>query len=168
MDEPDFEWLMIDASHCKVHPHATGAKGCNQEMSRTKGDSIPRYTWPWMRMVCRSRVIITQGADADCQQALPLMAGIKANYLLADRGYDAQYILEQAKQQGMEPVIPPRKNRQQQRDYDRHLYKLRHLVENAFLHLKQWRGLATRYAKNTRSFLAALHIRCLMIWSKII
>ena len=55
------------------------------------------------------RVIITQGTDADCQQALPLMAGIKANYLLADRGYDAQYILEQAKQQGMEPVIPPRK-----------------------------------------------------------
>ena len=95
------------------------------------------------------------------------MAGIKANYLLADRGYDAQYILEQAKQQGMEPVIPPRKNRQQQRGYDRHLYKLRHLVENAFLHLKQWRDLATRYAKNTRSFLAALHIRCLMIWSKI-
>ena len=37
MDEPDFEWLMIDASHGKVHPHATGAKGGNQEMSRTKG-----------------------------------------------------------------------------------------------------------------------------------
>ena len=68
------------------------------------------------------------------------MAGIKANYLLADRGYDAQYIVEQAKQPGMEPVIPTRKNRQQQRDYDRHLYKLRHLVENAFLHLKQWLG----------------------------
>ena len=96
------------------------------------------------------------------------MAGIKASYLLADRGYDAQYILAQAKQQGMEAVIPPRKNRQEQRDYDRHLYKFRHLVENAFLHLKQWRGVATRYAKNTRSFLAALHIRCLMIWSKII
>ena len=114
------------------------------------------------------RVIITQGTDADGQQALPLMAGIKANDLLADRGYDAQYILAQAKQQGMESVIPPRKNRQQPRDYDRHLYKLRHLVENAFLHLKQWRGLATLYAKNTRSFLAALPIRCLMIWSKII
>ena len=114
------------------------------------------------------RVIITQGTDADCQQALPLMAGITADYLLADRGYDAQYIVEQAKQQGMEPVIPSRKNRREQRDYDGHLYKLRHLVENAFLHLKQWRGLATRYAKNTRSFLAALHIRCMMIWSKII
>jgi len=58
MDEPDFEWLMIDASHCKVHPHATGAKGGNQEMSRTKGGSTQRYTWPWMRRVCRSELLL--------------------------------------------------------------------------------------------------------------
>ena len=53
IDEPDYEWLMIDATHCKVHPHASGAVGGNQEMNRTKGGSIPRYIWPWMRMVCR-------------------------------------------------------------------------------------------------------------------
>jgi transposase len=53
IDDPDFEWLMIDASHVKVHPHASGAKGGNQDMSRTKGGSTPRYIWPWMRMVCR-------------------------------------------------------------------------------------------------------------------
>jgi len=44
IDEPDYEWLMIDASHIKVHPHATGAVGGNQDMDRTKGGSIPRYT----------------------------------------------------------------------------------------------------------------------------
>ena len=54
IDAPDYEWLMIDASHCKVHPHASGARGGNQEMSRTKGGSIQRYIWPWMRLVCRS------------------------------------------------------------------------------------------------------------------
>ncbi len=54
IDEPDFEWLMIDASHIKVHPHAAGARGGNQEMSRTKGGSTPSGIWPWMRMVCRS------------------------------------------------------------------------------------------------------------------
>jgi len=53
IDYPDYEWLMIDASHSKVHPHASGAKGGNQDMSRPKGGSIPRYIWPWMRMVCR-------------------------------------------------------------------------------------------------------------------
>ena len=57
IDEPDLEWLMIDASHAKVHPHAAGAVGGNQEMSRTKGGSTPRYIWPWMRMVCRSEYL---------------------------------------------------------------------------------------------------------------
>ena len=57
IDEPDYEWLMIDASHIKVHPHAAGAVGGNQDMGKTKGGSIPRYTWPWMRMVCRSELL---------------------------------------------------------------------------------------------------------------
>lgn len=57
-DEPDYEWLMIDASHVKVHAHAAGAEGGNQDMSRTKGGSIQRYIWPWMRMVCRSEFLL--------------------------------------------------------------------------------------------------------------
>lgn len=56
--EPDYEWLMIDASHIKVHPHAAGAQGGNQAMSRTKGGSTPNYIWPWMRMVCRSESLL--------------------------------------------------------------------------------------------------------------
>ena len=60
IDEPDYEWLMIDASHVKVHPHAAGAVGGNQDMERTKGGSIPRYIWPWMRMVCRSEFLSQQ------------------------------------------------------------------------------------------------------------
>ena len=60
IDEPDFEWLMIDASHCKVHPHATGAVGGNQDMDRTKGGLTPRYIWPWMRMVTQSEYLLQQ------------------------------------------------------------------------------------------------------------
>lgn len=60
MLEPDFEWLMIDASHIKVHQHATGANGGNQDMGRTKGGSIQRYIWPWMRMACRSEYLLQQ------------------------------------------------------------------------------------------------------------
>lgn len=58
VDAPDYEWLMIDASHLKVHPHAAGAKGGNQAMSRTKGGLTPNYIWPWMRMVCRSEFLL--------------------------------------------------------------------------------------------------------------
>jgi transposase len=85
-------------------------------------------------------------------------------YLLADKGYDSDAIVAKAKRQGAEAVIPPRKNRKGQREYDKDVYKLRHLVENAFLHLKRWRGIATRYAKRVTSFVAAVQIRCLAIW----
>jgi transposase len=57
IDEPDFEWLMTDASHCKVHPHAAGAAGGNQDMERTKGGSIPKSTLRWMRMVTPSELL---------------------------------------------------------------------------------------------------------------
>ena len=87
---------------------------------------------------------------------------------MADRGYDSNDIISQAINQGMEPIIPPRKNRTVQREYDRYLYKLRHLVENAFLHLKRWRGIATRYAKNSASFAAAVQIRCISLWASIL
>jgi transposase len=54
IEDPDFEWLMIDASHIKVHSQGTGAVGGNQDMGNTKGGLTPRYIWPWMRIVCRS------------------------------------------------------------------------------------------------------------------
>jgi transposase len=111
------------------------------------------------------RILITQGTTADCTQAGRLIEGITAEQLLADRGYDTSAILEQAAAQGMNAVIPPKKNRKIQREYDEELYRLRHLVENAFLWLKQWRGIATRYAKHTASFLAAVHIRCIALWA---
>ena len=110
------------------------------------------------------RVIITEGTASDCTKANELIEGFSANYLLADRGYDSESIIELATKFGMTPVIPPRKNRKVQRRYDKHLYRSRHLVENAFLKLKRWRGIATRFSKNTLSFLASVHIRCLFLW----
>jgi transposase len=110
------------------------------------------------------RILITQGTAADCRQAGNLVEGIDADALLADRAYDTDEIVTMAQAAGMEIVIPPKKNRKVQREYDKYLYRLRHLVENAFLMLKRWRGIATRYAKNSASFLAAVQIRCLAIW----
>jgi len=84
--------------------------------------------------------------------------------LIADRGYDTNEIVQFALDADMQVVIPPKKNRKEQREYDVEIYKLRHLVENAFCVLKRWRGIATRYAKNAKSFLAAVQIRCVAAW----
>ena len=113
------------------------------------------------------RMFITQGTTADCTQACALIDGLTSKHLLADRAYDSNAIAQQALSQGMTLVIPSKKNRKKQRKYDTYLYKMRLLVENAFLYLKRWRGIATRYAKLTASFLAAIHIRCIALWANI-
>lgn len=114
------------------------------------------------------RILITEGTRADCKEAVHLIGGITAECLLADKGYDTQEIIDYARHNGIETVIPPKSNRKEQREYDKYLYTLRHLVENAFLHLKRWRGIATRYAKNESSFLAAVQIRCIALWLRIL
>jgi len=111
------------------------------------------------------RILVTAGTTADCSRALALIDGFTAECLLADRGYDTNILIETAVAAGMQIVIPPKRNRKEQRAYDEYLYKLRYLVENAFLHLKRWRGIATRYAKNTDSFVAAIQIRCILLWA---
>jgi transposase len=97
-----------------------------------------------------------------------LIDGIAAQFLLADRGYDTDEIINKAVASGCEVVIPPKKNRRKQRSYDKHIYRIRHLVENAFLHLKRWRGVATRYAKTLTAFTAAVQIRCIALWLKLL
>lgn len=114
------------------------------------------------------RIIVTEGTRADCKLALALIEGILAEYLFADRGYDTNEILDYAKKMGIEVVIPPKKNRIDQRDYDESLYKYRHLVENAFLKLKRWRGVATRYAKTLSSFAGAVNLAAIVLWLRVL
>ena len=54
IDEPDMEWLMVDATHVKAHLHAAGARGGNQAISLTKGGETQKYIWPWIHLVFRS------------------------------------------------------------------------------------------------------------------
>jgi transposase len=93
-----------------------------------------------------------------------LIKDVDVDYILADRGYDSDAIRKTIKNLGAEAVIPSKKNRKVKQSCDFEIYRLRHLVENAFLKLKKWRGINTRYAKNTSSFKAAVQIRCLALW----
>jgi transposase len=87
--------------------------------------------------------------------------------LIADKGYDTNAIEAMAHEKGMSVCIPPRTGRKNPRKHDEYLYRLRHLVENAFLRLKEWRGIATRYAKRLSSFYSAVCLRCAIMWASI-
>ncbi len=85
--------------------------------------------------------------------------------MIADKGFDAdKRVLEPLQKAGKHAVIPPKANRKQQRLYDKELYKARHLIENFFAKLKQFRAIATRYDKTARNFLAAIHLAASTIW----
>ncbi len=88
-----------------------------------------------------------------------------ADLLLADKGFDAdQRVLQPLAEAGKTAVIPPKSNRKVKREYDKDLYKARHLIENFFAKLKTYRAIATRYDKTARNFLAAIHLAASVIW----
>ncbi len=159
---PDLECLMIDASHVKVHPHATGAIGGNQAMGRTKGGLNTKIHLAVDASGMPVRFLVTSGTIADSTQISQLIQGIKAKKLLADKGYDTNVVLKALTDAGIEAVIPPKKSRKKQREYDREEYENRYQVEKTFLELKRWREIATRYAKNQSSYVAAVQICCMV------
>jgi len=73
-------------------------------------------------------------------------------------------VIELLEAQGKTAVIGPKRNRKQQRQYDEELYKARHLIENFFAKLKQYRAIATRYDKRGVNFLGAIYLAALVIW----
>lgn len=79
-----------------------------------------------------------------------------ARYLIADKGYDANAIGKNLRHEGKVPVIPGRINRKRKIVYDKARYRDRHLVENAFCRIKDFRRVATRYDKLARNFLSAV------------
>lgn len=94
-----------------------------------------------------------------------LLKSVRGKAVIADKGYDAQErVVDPLLQQGKQVVIPSRRNCRQKRRYDRHLYKARHLIENFFARLKQYRCIATRYDKTADAFLGAIYLVSAVIW----
>lgn len=94
-------------------------------------------------------------SDVSAVPALLERAG-RVRYLLGDKGYDADHLREAARRAGAIPVIPGRSNRKRTIRYDEQRYRGRHLIENAFCRLKDFRRVATRYDKLANNFLSAV------------
>lgn len=108
---------------------------------------------------------LTEGQACELDGADVLLPLLEARTVIADKGFDAdKRVLEPLKEAGKKAIIPPRANRKVQREYDKELYKARHLIENFFAKLKLFRCIATRYDKTAKNFLAAIHLAATTIW----
>lgn len=108
---------------------------------------------------------LSPGQAHDLEGADCLLPGTKAEVLIADKGFDFdERVISPLTKQGKQIVIPSRCNRKHPRAYDRYLYRARHLIENFFARLKQYRAIATRYDKTARNFLAAIYLAASVVW----
>lgn len=112
---------------------------------------------------------ITGGEVHDSQAAPQIIEKVKgAENLIGDKAYDSEPIRDQARAENMNPVIPRKSNSKKPNpEFDSHLYKMRHLVENLFARLKHFRGIATRFEKLARNFKSIVYIACTLIWLRI-
>jgi transposase len=156
------ECLMVDSTIVRAHQQAaTGRQGgSDQALGRSRGGLTTK-----IHLLCNGLgqpvdFSITAGQVADCTQALPLLHDRTPEYVLADKGYDADSIVQYIEAQGAVPVIPPRANRKAKREYDKTLYKQRNLIERCFSKLKHFRRLATRFEKHKINFQSLAALAC--------
>jgi len=108
---------------------------------------------------------LTGGQQADITEAPTLIARVEQpGALVADKGYDADALIELLHNQRTEAVIPPRSNRLAPRRYSKRLYKARNLIERLFRRLKEFRRIATRYEKLDHHFAAMIMLACVCVW----
>lgn len=107
-------------------------------------------------------MLLTPGQRNDITQAEALLDGYQTEAVIADKGYDADWLLEQIAAAEAEAVIPPTASRTEQRSYDATLYADRNKIERLFNRLKQYRRVATRYDKLARNYLAFVEVACIV------
>ena len=112
------------------------------------------------------RFVLLPGQRHDMVGVPPLIEGVTFGALLGDKAFDADWLRAELDARGAAAVIPPKANRKAAITFDREMYRWRHLVENAFAKLKEFRAIATRYDKTDVSFAASIHLAAAIIASR--
>ena len=137
-----------------------------RHIGRTKGDLNSK-----LHAVCDDqdrpvRLHLTAGQVSDFRGADVLVTDLhdETEEVIGDRDYDSNRIRLSLAKRNIIACIPPKKNRKSKPPYNWHLYKKRHLIENMFAKLKDWRRVATRYDRCAHTFTCAIHITATFIF----
>jgi transposase len=112
------------------------------------------------------RFVLLPGQRHDTIGVPPLIEGVAFDALLGDKAFDVDWLRAELDARGAAAVIPARRTRKGRFDFDREMYRWRHLVENAFAKLKEFRAVATRYDKTDGSFGATINLAATIIASR--
>jgi transposase len=169
--DEDLEWLILDSTVIRAHPHAAGARietrDGDEALGKSRGGWGTKIHAAVSGLMLPVTLHISAGQEADVSHAAGLLgavpAGAQIGAVIADKGYDSKAVVAQVQAMGAQAVIPTLSTRKEQREVDRDLYKERNLAERFWRKAKEFRRVATRYEKTARNFLAFVHVAALMI-----
>jgi transposase len=165
LQDPELKQLILDSTIIRAHQHAAGAHGGPEKeaLGRSRGGFSTKIHVAANQAGKPCRFILTPGQQADISQGEALISGFNPENVITDKGYDSDKFVGTIEGTGAVPVIPPRANRKEPRDFDKDLYKDRNVVERLWNRMKQFRRVATRYEKTGRNFLGFVLVAAIMI-----
>src|SRR4051812_22960261 len=154
------EYVIIDGTIVRVHQHGTGAKGGtqNQAIGRSRGGLTTKIVALVDALGNFVRFVLLPGQRHDSAGVAPLLTDLDFAALLADKAFDSDGFRTELDNRGAAAVIPLKANRVTTIPCDFEMYKWRHLVENFFCKIKEFRRIATRYDKTDTSFSAMIQL----------
>jgi len=164
--DADNEYHSIDATIIRAHQNAAGAPGgqTKEALGRSRGGFSTKVHCKTDALGYPLKIILSGGEEADIKHAKNLINNEPCEYLLGDRGYDADYFRSALEDNNIIPVIPGRSNRREDVVYDKHIYQERNMIERFFNRMKDFRRLATRYDKRACIFQAFITLFCVFKW----
>ncbi len=166
--EPDFEYALIDGTIVTAHQKASGARGGtqNQAIGRSRGGLTTKIVALTDALGNLVRFVLLPGQRHDTVGVPPLIEDVAFGALLGDTAFDTDWLRAELDARGAAAVIPPKANRKAAISFDRDMDRWRHLIENTFAKLKEFRAVATRYDKTDTSYTATIHLAAAVIASR--
>ena len=158
--DADFEYVIVDGTIVRVHQHGSGARGGTktQAIGRSRGGLTTKIVALVDALGNLVRFVLLPGQRHDSVGVAPLLTDLDFAALLADKAFDSDGFRTELDNRGAVAVIPPKANRVTTIPCDFEMYKWRHLVENFFCKIKEFRRIATRYDKTDTSFSAMIQL----------
>ena len=165
--DPDSEVSIIDGTIIRAHPCSAGYRKFSQTqeaLGRSKGGFSTKIHAIVDALGNPLKFVLTPGQRNEITQAKALTENVVNSTVVADKGYDSNAFIANLESNGCKVVIPPKRNRKVQRDYDKHLYKERHLIECFFGKIKHFRRIFCRFDKSAEVFMGFLNFVASLIW----
>ena len=166
LQDPDLEWIMIDSTVVRAHPHAAGhnTPENHEDLGYSRGGFGTKIHVAYDALGNPVNIHLSPGQDADIKHAAEALGECQPEAVIGDKGYDSDAFAAEIESRGAEVVIPPKSNRKNPREYDKEIYKERNKAERGMGMFKQFRRVATRYEKKSKNFLGFVLFAAIAIW----